>query len=180
MKRLYNERMNIMVEEIKNHLDGYEIEPITKQNFRQIFEVYDTNQDFFHLVQGEKATIESSINDMVAVPPNCDIEQKIYISIWKNDKVIGILDVIEGFPDPTSFWIGLLLIHGEMHGKKIGSRIVDAVLNAAKVTGYKTSQLGVIENNTKGIAFWQNCGFNISCYSENVIVMTKHIYPQET
>ena len=164
-----------MLNEIKKDLIGYEIATITKQNFEQIFEVYDTNQDFFLLVQGKKATIESSIGDVDALPLNCNIDQKVYISIWQDYKVVGILDLIKEYPEQTSFWIGLLLIHGSLHGEKIGNRIVDAVLNAAKIAGYKSAQLGVIESNIKGIAFWQKHGFDIFRHSANIVVMAKRI-----
>jgi len=169
-----------MLEEIKKHLAGYEIEPITKLNFTQVFEVYDTNQDFFQLVQGKRATIEISTHDINALPPNCDIGQKIYVGIWKDGQVAAVLDVIERFPEPTSFWIGLLLVHGEMHGRQIGSTIVDAVLNAAKISGYKTAQLGVIEHSVKGIAFWHSHGFVTSRQSGNIVVMAKCILPYKT
>jgi len=164
-----------MLDEIRKQLAEYEIAIITKQNFEQVFNVYNANQDFFMLVKGEKATIESSISDISALPPNCTIEQKIYISIWKNGKVVGILDLIEGYPDKTSIWIGLLLVHGNIHGRGIGSKIVCAVLNSAKMSGYKSAQLGVIENNAKGIDFWQKHGFSIFRHSGNVVIMARSI-----
>ena len=164
-----------MLDEIKNQLIEYEVVEITNQNFEQVFEVYDTNQDFFMLTQGKKTTIGSSINDINALPPNCGIDQKIYISLWENGGVVGILDLTKEYPEQTSFWIGLLLIHGNLHGKKIASRVVNAVLNAAKVLGYKSAQLGVIENNTKGINFWKKHGFDIFRHSGNIVVMARCI-----
>lgn len=113
--------------------------------------------------------------DIDEIPPNCVIEQKIYISIWENGKVIGVLDLIEGFPEQTSCWIGLLLVHGDLQGKKIGSNIVHAILNAANASGYKSIQLGVIENNVKGIDFWQKHGFTIFRHSGSIVVMKKCI-----
>ena len=63
-----------MLEEIQKRLSDYKITSIKKDNFEQAFEVYDTNQDFFLLTQGSKATIENSANDIDALPPNCDIK----------------------------------------------------------------------------------------------------------
>ena len=164
-----------MLSELKKQLCEYEVRAITMQNFEQVFEVYGTNQDFFLLVRGEKATMENSIYDIDAIPPNCVIEQKIYISIWEDGKVIAVLDLIEGYPEQTSCWIGLLLVHGDSQGKKIGSKIVHAILNAAKASGYQSVQLGVIENNVKGIDFWQKHGFTTFRHSGNIVVMTKRI-----
>ena len=164
-----------MLDEIKSQLMEYDIIAIKKENFGQVFEVYDTNQNFFLLVQGKEATIENSINDIDTIPPNCAIEQKIYISIWKNGNVVGVLDIIEKYPTQSCFWIGLLLIHSNFQGKKIGSAITKALLNAAKIAGYKTAQLGVIESNEKGVSFWKKHGFNILRHSDNIVVMVKDI-----
>jgi len=161
--------------ELKNNLIDFEILAVTNQNFNQIFEVYETNQDFFMLTNGRKTTIESSINDINALPPNCNIEQKIYVSVWEKDTIVGVLDLIEQYPEKSCFWIGLLLVHGNLHGKKIGSRIVHAIITAAKAAGYKSAQLGVIENNINGINFWYKHGFEIFKQSENTIVMRRQI-----
>ena len=164
-----------MLDEIKSQLPDYNIIAITHQNFDRVFEVYNSNQDFYLLTQGKKATIDSSINDIIAIPPNCTIEQKIYLSIWKDDEIIGVLDVIAGYPEPTSFWIGLLLIHGRLHDKKIGSKVASAVLSAAKAAGYTTAQLGVIESNTRGIDFWRKHGFEVSRCSGDIVVMERRV-----
>ena len=164
-----------MLDEIKKQLIDYEITALTKLNFEQAFEVYENNSDFFLLTQGNNATIESSINDIEALPPNCTIEQKIYVGIWKNGKIIGVMDLIEKYPNEAAFWIGLLLIHGDMHSKKIGSTIVNAVLNAAEAGGYKSAQLGVIENNVGAITFWQKHEFDIVGHSENIVIMARRI-----
>jgi len=164
-----------MLDEIKKRLQGYEITPITTQNFAQAFEVYESNQAFFQLTQGAHATMESSIGDITAIPPNCTIAQKIYVGIWEYGKIIGILDLIEKFPDENTLWIGLLLVHSNMHGKKIGSEIVNAVLDAAKSAGCKSAQLGVIENNCKAIAFWQRHGFETCRKSDNILVMARDL-----
>ncbi len=164
-----------MFDEMKRQLSEYEIVPISRQNFEKIFEVYETNQPYFLLTQGDKASIESSVGDMDALPPDCVVEQKMYVSLWKNGKAVGVLDLIEKYPEPTGFWIGLLLIHGDLHGQRLGSEVVRAILNAGKAAGYRSAQLGVIENNIKALSFWQKHGFERFRHSGNVVVMARPI-----
>jgi GNAT superfamily N-acetyltransferase len=160
-----------MLDEIKLQLPDYEIKPITKQNFEQAFEIYDSNQDFFLLTQNKKATISESVNDIEALPPDCSITQKIYAGLYKGEKIIAVIDLIERYPNQTSFWIGLLLVRGDMQGKKIGSKIINAILNSAEIAGYQTAQLGVIETNKKAIVFWQRHGFEISGHNDNIAIL---------
>ena len=164
-----------MLEVIRKQLIEYEIAIITRENFEKVFEVYNTNQNFFLLTQGSKTTVESSINDIDALPPTCDVSQKIYVSICEQDKIIAVMDLITGYPEETTIWIGLLLIHGDMQGKKIGSRIVNAVLDAAYATGSKSAQLGVIESNTRAVVFWQKHGFEIFQQSDNIVIMARKL-----
>jgi len=164
-----------MIDDLKKQLPGYEIITITRQNFGQIFEVYDTNPAFFLLTSGKNATIESCIDDVDSIPPGFDINQKAFLSIWSEGKAIGVLDLLKGYPDQTCIWIGLLLISGKLQGNKIGSKIVTAILNASKIANYKSVQLGVIESNARGMAFWQKNGFEKIRTKENIIVMEKHI-----
>jgi len=160
---------------LKKQLPEYELAPITKSNFKQIFEVYDTNQDYNVLAEGKKSTIESSMKNIDEVPPNFDIKQKVFVSIWKGNSVYGVLDFLIGYPDKTCVWIGLLMIHGKLHGQKIGSKIASAVENAAKIGGYKSIQIAVLENNTKGLAFWRKHGYERIRDKGNRIVMEKRI-----
>ena len=164
-----------MLDEIKGHLPQYEIKQITKHNFKEIFEVYEANQDFFVLTQGKEATIESSIGDIIAMPPNCDISQKIFVSMWEDGKVIAVLDLIERFPNEDFIWIGLLLVHSDYHGQKLGSGILEGVLAAAKARGYKAIQIGVIESNIKAISFWKRHGFEILRNSGDIVVMEREV-----
>lgn len=151
--------MTEMLHEIKRLLSEYEIQTITVSNFACAMEVYHSNQAFFLLTEGKEATYEDCIKDIEAIPPHFDREHKIYVSLWDKGSIIGVLDLLTGFPTPQGLWIGLLLIHGERHGNQYGRRIVTAVLDAAKIAGYEYVQLGVIDNNQKGIRFWHKQGF---------------------
>ena len=164
-----------MIDKVKIELPGYEIVPVTKENFEQAFEAYDTNQDFFMLVNGKEATIKSSIGDINALPPGGAIDQKYFISIYKAGRVLAVLDMYANYPGPGSIWIGLLLVHGSFHGAGIGSEITSAVMNAAKAAGYKTVQLGVMKSNEMGLPFWQKQGFDVFRHSGDVLVLAKSL-----
>jgi len=62
-------------------------------------------------------------------------------------------------PGFHSVWIGLLLVHGGIQGKPVGTITATAIFSAAKSAGYSEIKLGVIDTNVKGIAFWEKMGF---------------------
>ena len=170
----YKKNRKDVANELKKQLSEYEIKPITKSNFGKVFyEVYNTNQDYSILTEGKESTIETSIKDIDEVPPGFDIKQKIFVGIWENDKVIGVLDLIKGYPSENCLWIGLLMINGEMHCKKIGSKIVTAIQKASTIVGYTSIQIAVHENNANGMAFWRKHGFEKIRTKGNRIVMER-------
>ncbi|SJZ44618.1 Acetyltransferase (GNAT) family protein [Pilibacter termitis] len=166
----------MLLHKIRHFLSEYKIEKITNDNFSKVFEIYSQNHDYFLLTQGSEATYEESIKDITALPPNCDLKQKQYFCLSQKNKIVAVVDVIESYPDPNTIWIGLLLIDKEQQGKNIGTKIVTGILSSAKLSGYKTVQLGVITNNLKALKFWEKQGFRSFRHHENIVVMAKELY----
>ena len=140
-------------------VSGLEIRPATKANCGQVMDVYDSNRDFSMLTEGRPATFDGCLANIDAIPPGFDPQNKHCISFWENEKCIAMLDFLVGHPSPDCLYIGLLLVHGSLHGKGIGGRIVRSLLNAAECHGLKTARIAVCVANTSGAAFWDRLGF---------------------
>jgi len=148
-----------MITELQAHLSNYEIKPITKENYMQVMGVYQSNQEFFLLTEGKEATANDCFANIDAMPPNFNKDNKFYIGLWKDGQAIALLDFLEGYPTHESVYIGLLLIHGALHGKRLGSKIVQTLLEVSQEIGFKSARLGVLCNNTKALTFWERMGF---------------------
>jgi len=155
--------------------EGYTATPITPDNFPKAYEVYAANQPFFLLTDGQETTPETSRNDLTALPPNCTPDQKLYFTIQKDNHPLAVCDIILNFPEKQTFWLGLLLIHATHQNQSLGSHFLSHILQAAKISGYITAQLGVIDINTRAAAFWQKHGFTIQRQSGNIVVMTRNL-----
>ena len=148
-----------MLNELQQILAGYEILPITKENHIGVWSIYETNQDFFMLTEGKEATPTGIIESITAVPDGFGMEDKNFVGLWKDDKPIAVLDFLVGYPNSDCVWVGLLLVHGSLKGKSIGTEIMNAVIAATQTVGIKNIMLGVIATNTRGIDFWRKLGF---------------------
>jgi len=73
--------------------------------------------------------------------------------------MVAVLDLLLGYPEPSCVWIGLLLVHGALHGIGHGGRIADAVEEAAANAAFEKVQLGVVRENEPGLRFWRKRGF---------------------
>ncbi len=173
-----------MLDDLKKHLNEYEVKTITTANCENIMDIIDTNQSYFILTDDVPADINNCKEMTVAVPPSLSLKDKYFISFWKNNQAIAVLDFYTGFPNKNCIWIGLLLVHGNLHGKYIGSKIVEAILNTSQFLGYEAVQLGVVDNNLSALKFWEKIGFSKVRESKvnregkpdwNIIVMEKRI-----
>jgi len=149
----------IMLGEIRKLLSFYEIKEISEQTCEEIMEVYDTNQEFFLLSGGKVATPEDCKRDASATPPDFHRSNKLFLGIWKSGNCVGVMDILVGYPGADCVWIGLLLIHGQLHRNRMGSEFAEAIIKATGNVGCNRVQLGVLENNIKGRAFWTKLGF---------------------
>jgi len=140
-------------------LNGYETRPITKANCKQVIDVYNSNQDFFILTEGKPATLSGCIANIDAMPPGFNPENKFCIGIWENETCIAVLDFLVGYPNLEHLYIGLLLVHSNLHGKGIGKKIIEYVLATAKHEGLKTARVAVCTANSKALSFWSKLGF---------------------
>jgi len=173
-----------MIDEIRRILSEYETNTITKANYDQVMKVYKTNQEYFLLTEGKVADIEDCLATINEVPPSFDPKDKFFVGFWKDGNCVGVLDFLVEYPDQSCIWIGLLLIDGKLHRKQIGSKIVNAVLEASKIKGYASVQLGVVDTNIRGLKFWGKQGFEKTRASRverknkpdwNVIVMEERV-----
>lgn len=60
--------------------------------------------------------------------------------------------------DPEWLYIRQLFITPEARRKGMGTALVDAVINAAKLKDHRV-RIEVLTKNAAGIAFWRSCGF---------------------
>jgi len=142
-----------------NIKSGYETHPITKANCEQVIDVYNSNRDFFMLTEGKPATLAGCIENIDAIPPGLDPQNKHNIGFWEGEECIAILDFLVGYPTPDYLYIGLLLVHANMHGKGAGKKIIKSMLTEANRHGLKIARIAVNTKNTSGIAFWSKLGF---------------------
>ncbi len=156
-------KVNNMLNEIQAFLPDYKVKRVTPEALVQVADAYTTNESFFMLTQGRPATREDIANDLAALPPGFDASQKYYLGVFEEanpDSAVAVLDLLRGFPDESSAWIGLLLVHGGCKRRGIGSALTDAVWRAAKAVGVTSLRLGVVAGNDTALAFWKSRGFN--------------------
>jgi GNAT superfamily N-acetyltransferase len=112
-------------------------------------------------VTGHAPGPSDALSALISVPPDFDPSGKRGIGLWEDGTLIAFADVLFGWPDPPTAYIGLLIVHGARQGQGVGQRLHDAVLERVRQdTGAMTMRLGIVERNAAlAEPFWRALGY---------------------
>lgn len=150
-----NERNRMKISEISTK---YAVRKMQQEDIDIIYELSVGNPMFFRYCP-PYVTRESIISDMEALPPHCTKEQKYYIGFFAEEKLIAIMDLIDGYPRADIAYIGLFMVNKDAQGKGVGSEIIHESLEYLKHRNFSAVQLAYAKGNPQSEAFWKKNGF---------------------
>jgi len=121
---------------------------------------------------------------LTATPPNFSQETKHVFMVMLGSEPVGLVDVVDGFPNPGVAFVGLLAIAEDQHGLGLGRatlRLVEAFARST-LSAFKLG-LAVVDTNPV-TGFWHKMGFKetgevrpckVGALSANAILMEKII-----
>ena len=144
-----------MYKKLQALLPNFIIEPVTIDNLSTYEPIFYSNDEYYYLTDGHRATRELCEDTLCDYPP-----YKVYsVGMSQNGQAISFLSILEGYPDADTLYIGLLLVDEKFKRKSIGSTIMTVLFTIAADMNFKTLKLSVQENNISGLNFWKKMGF---------------------
>ncbi len=144
-----------MYKKLQALLPNFIIEPVTIDNLSTYEPIFYSNDEYYYLTDGHRATRELCEDTLCDYPP-----YKVYsVGVSQNGQAISFLSILEGYPDADTLYIGLLVADGKFKRKSIGSTIMTVLFTIAADMNFKTLKLSVQENNISGLNFWKKMGF---------------------
>jgi RimJ/RimL family protein N-acetyltransferase len=105
---------------------------------------------------------------MQQIPEGVAPEQKKLYGIFFNHRMIGCLDLVKGYPDAKTAFVGILLIAEDVQGAGLGS---EAFKECEKMIrseeGFDRIRIGVMRTNDFVQNFWRKMGFRKTGDSQN-------------
>lgn len=137
----------------------YKINQFSKDTDNMVKRLCDKCSDYYILSGGSLPTKEDIKAIFTDLPSNKDIKDKFVLGVYKSNELVGIIDIIRGYPTIREWTIGLLLLEPEERGKGLGFVIHEALVNWAKDLGAKQFTVGVIQDNYRALKFWNSLGY---------------------
>ena len=135
----------------------YQVRKLTEADLEQVLAFYQTNPLYFEHFP-PLPSLEGLANDLVECPPGKELSDKYFLGFWDKERIVAILDLIDGYPTAELAYIGLFMVDSRLAGQGLGSKIMAELLSQL-ATHFRKVRLGYVENNPQSSHFWSKVGF---------------------
>ncbi|HFR3977785.1 TPA: GNAT family N-acetyltransferase [Streptococcus suis] len=142
---------------ISNFSTSFQVRKLTEADLEQVLALYQTNPLYFEHFP-PLPSLESLANDLVDCPPGKSLSDKYFLGFWEHNRLVAILDLIDGYPTAEIAYIGLFMVDANLSSQGLGSRIMAELLSQL-ATYFKKVRLGYVESNPQSSYFWSKVGF---------------------
>ena len=146
------------------HLSGtYAVRHLTPEDVDTVCALCRRNTQYYRYCgSGRTATAEDIRQDMQLLPPHTTPEQKYYIGFFDGAALVAIMDLIRGYPDDDTAFIGFFMLDIGLQGRGVGSALIAEALDYLRTLGCRRCMLGIDKDNPQSNHFWRKNGFQIT------------------
>ena len=138
----------------------YHVRPMHDADADAILAFCLQNDEYYRYC-GKQPSRELILHDLRITPPNTSADAKYYVGFYDGEILVAILDLIDGYPDSDTGFIGFFMMNRQLQGRQIGTRIIQELCLYLKETGLKRVLLGIDKENPQSNAFWAKNGFSV-------------------
>ncbi|MEG0007769.1 MAG: GNAT family N-acetyltransferase [Aeromonas sp.] len=157
------------------------LSPANPEHRQWLEEVVLAAPAYSWLTEGKAPDPASALEILKVCPPGIGEDDKFVLAALEGEALLGCVDLVRGYPDEQTAYLGLLLLKECWQGQGIGSRLVARLMGMAAGWGCTAMRLGVIETNRPALHFWIRHGFQqvgskrIAGFSGDTLVMSRAV-----
>ena len=115
--------------------------------------------DFQILVTGAQPGPNAASDLLADVPPGHPISGKMVIGVEVAKDLVGVLDLLVGYPEPDIWYLGLLMLAPEARGGGLGAAVFAALRDWIAARGGRAIRLVTQDQNPRALVFWTRMEF---------------------
>lgn len=139
---------------------AYDVRRLTLDDVDMIL-AFCRRQTLYYQYCGKEPSAELIRQDLQLAPPGIPMEQKYYVGFFEGNRLAAIMDLIAGYPDDNTAFIGFFMVDSDLQGKGVGSSIVAQALEYLKAQDFLRCRLGIDKENPQSRHFWKKNGFGV-------------------
>jgi ribosomal protein S18 acetylase RimI-like enzyme len=127
--------------------------------------------EFFELVEGQAGGPLTADEILGPLPERVTSGRKRVFGIEREDSLVGVVEILEGFPRPSEWQIGLLLVLPRLRSVGLGTNVWLGIRDWICRQGGSLVRLIVQKQNPEARRFWEKNGFSVE--REDVVEVGK-------
>lgn len=139
--------------EVKFFSDKYAVRKLTNVNIDEIYKLLSKNILYYEYCP-PFVTRQSIMDDMNALPQDKTMEDKYYLGFHQQEKLIAVMDLIDGYPEKGIAYIGFFMTDVSIQSKGLGTEIIEGLCNYLAGEGYDSVRLAWVKGNPQAEHFW--------------------------
>lgn len=105
-------------------------------------------------------TMEGLRNVLRELPPGKTLDDKYFVGFYETGRLTAVLDLIAGYPNDDTAYLGWFMMHQESQGRGVGSQIITELSFRLSAEGFTHMELGYVKGNRQAEDFWVKNGFS--------------------
>ncbi len=118
------------------------------------------NTQFYAYCQAQP-TKEQVQSDLRLLPPGVAPEDKYYLGFYQGNTLIAVMDLVDGYPEKSTAFIGFFMMKKALQGQGLGSAIIEETAAYLKSIGKAAIRLAIDKDNPQSNHFWNKNGFQV-------------------
>ena len=144
--------------DIKKFSSMYEVKKLNENDLVEMLKLCKGNPMFYRFCPPQP-TKEGLMQDMVALPVNKTMADKFFVGFFLKKTLVAICDLITGYPQNRTVFIGFFMMNMDYQGKGLGSKIIQELCEYLKTVGFEKVELAYVKGNNQSLNFWLKQGF---------------------
>jgi GNAT superfamily N-acetyltransferase len=122
------------------------IRPIAETDVDGLQALLEACTEYAEQVTGYPTGPSDALSTLLQVPEGLPEDRKTVLGAWEGGRLVGVADVLLGFPDGRTTTLGLLLVAPDRRRRGIGRALHDAVVERAR-TATDVVRIGIVDTN---------------------------------
>lgn len=132
-----------------------------REEFLNLQKVLELAPDFSERTTGARPVASAAQSMITALPPDKGYKDKFVFNIYCDKNPIGCVDLVRGYPDKETAWIGLLLIDERFHRQGLGREAYEKTEQQLRDwPEIRHIGISVVATNDIAVPFWLKMGFS--------------------
>lgn len=147
--------------DIEKLTESYEVRKLNENDIDAVRKICLSNPQFY-LYTEARPEYEDIRRDMLeSCPEGKHLSDKYYVGFFDHGSMTAVMDLIDGYPDDSTAFIGFFMMDGSLQGKGTGSAIIRDTLDYLGRSGFVRVRLCINKGNPQSEHFWLRNGFEI-------------------